>query len=126
MYGIDTGSGGEFTSRELLQWRGDNRIEFTRGRPYRKNGNCFVEQKNRDAVRKTAGYFRYDTRDELDALAEVYRCLCPPRTIFTRQPGLPAKSGLKTDVTKKYMTSRKRLTGGCLNPPMSAMKPRRN
>jgi hypothetical protein len=30
MYGIDTGSGGEFISRELLQWCKDNRIEFAR------------------------------------------------------------------------------------------------
>ena len=37
----------------------------------------FAEQKNYDAVRKTVGYFRFDTPEEQAALAEVYRFLCP-------------------------------------------------
>jgi gamma-glutamylcyclotransferase (GGCT)/AIG2-like uncharacterized protein YtfP len=50
---------------------------LTRSRPYQKNDNCYAEQKNFDAVRKTVGYFRFDTPAEYAALAEVYRFLCP-------------------------------------------------
>jgi hypothetical protein len=42
-----------------------------------KRFQCFAEQKNYDAVRKTVGYFRFDTAEECAALAEVYRFLCP-------------------------------------------------
>ncbi|MDR0759320.1 MAG: ISNCY family transposase, partial [Treponema sp.] len=42
-----------------------------------KNDTCYAEQKNYDAVRKTVGYFRFDTAEEYAALAEVYRWLCP-------------------------------------------------
>ncbi|MDR0760756.1 MAG: transposase, partial [Treponema sp.] len=37
----------------------------------------YAEQKNYDAVRKTVGYFRFDTTEECAALGEVYRWLCP-------------------------------------------------
>jgi hypothetical protein len=82
MYGIDTDNGGEFINTQLLAWCSERHIQFTRGRPYRKNDNCFVEQKNGDVVRKTVGYFRYETAAEQAALAEVYRCLCPLNNYF--------------------------------------------
>jgi hypothetical protein len=70
-------NGSEFLNWPLLHWCRDHGIAITRSRAYKKNDNCFAEQKNFDAVRKTVGYFRYDTPEERDALAEVYRCLCP-------------------------------------------------
>ena len=65
MLGIDSDfsphdNGGEFINRQLLDWCTQNGIAFTRGRPYRKNDNCFVEQKNGDVVRKTVGYARFE------------------------------------------------------------------
>jgi hypothetical protein len=77
LYGIDSDNGGEFINKQLVDWCVENHITQTRGRPYRKNDNCFVEQKNGDVVRKTVGYFRFDTPAEHKALAEVYQCLCP-------------------------------------------------
>ena len=41
-----------------------------------------AEQKNYDAVRKAAGYFRFDTPAEWEALAEAYRYLCPLNTYW--------------------------------------------
>jgi transposase InsO family protein len=73
---FDNGTG--FINKPLPDWCLKRSIEPTRSRPCRKNDNCFAEQKNFDAVRKNAGYFRFDTPEELAALAEVYRCLCPP------------------------------------------------
>jgi hypothetical protein len=45
MKGIDSGNGGGFINRRLKDWRGLNHIQFTRGRPYRKNGNCLQSRK---------------------------------------------------------------------------------
>ena len=64
-------------NKPLLTRRPERHIRATRSRPYRKNDNYFVEQKNYDAIRKTVRYFRFDTRGEREALAEVYRYLCP-------------------------------------------------
>jgi transposase InsO family protein len=69
MLGIDSDNGGEFINTQLLAWCRENKVAFTRSRPYRKNDNCFVEQKNGDIVRKSVGYYRYDTEEETDALA---------------------------------------------------------
>jgi hypothetical protein len=70
-------NGMEFINKPLLDWCLARHITATRSRPYHKNDKCFAEQKNYDAVRKTAGYFRFDTPAEREALAEVYRYLCP-------------------------------------------------
>jgi hypothetical protein len=77
MPGIDSDNGGEFINRQLLDWCTQNNIKFTRGRPYRKNDNCFVEQKNYDVVRKTVGYERFEGEKAAQALADVYRFLNP-------------------------------------------------
>jgi hypothetical protein len=70
-------NGMEFVNEPLLTWCLARHIQPTRSRPYHKNDNCYAEQKNFDAVRKTVGYFRFDTPAEYAALAEVYRFLCP-------------------------------------------------
>jgi hypothetical protein len=69
--------GGEFINIDFISWCIEMHIKQTRSRPNHKNDNAFAEQTNYDAVRKTVGYFRFDTRAECDALAEVYQYLCP-------------------------------------------------
>jgi hypothetical protein len=61
----------------LLQWCLERHIKATRSRPYHKNDNCYAERKNFDAVRKSVGYFRFDTPAEYTALKDVYDYLCP-------------------------------------------------
>jgi hypothetical protein len=75
--GVHYDNGREFINEPLLSWCLQRHIEATRTRPYHKNDNCYAEQKNYDAVRKTVGYFRFDTAEACAALAEVYRWLCP-------------------------------------------------
>jgi hypothetical protein len=70
---INTDSGGEFINRNLIRYCQAHQIAFTRSRPLRKNDNCFVEQKNYDAVRKIVGYLRYDSQLELSLLNQIYR-----------------------------------------------------
>jgi hypothetical protein len=77
MIGSHYDNGMEFINGPLLHWCLERHIKATRSRPYHKNDNCYAEQKNFDAVRKTVGYFRFDTPAEYAALAEVYRYLCP-------------------------------------------------
>ena len=54
--GLDTDCGSEFINRELIAYCAQNKITFTRGRPYKKNDQCFVEQKNGVVVRQLVGY----------------------------------------------------------------------
>jgi hypothetical protein len=77
MLGIDSDNGGEFINHQLLDWCVQNDIKFTRARPYRKNDNCFVEQKNGDVVRKTVGYARFEGENAVNTLSDVYRFLNP-------------------------------------------------
>jgi hypothetical protein len=48
------------------------RFSLSRSRPYQKNDNAHVEQKNGDKVRKLVGYWRYDTDEELELLNLLY------------------------------------------------------
>jgi hypothetical protein len=59
--GLDSESGTEFINAQLFAWCGENQITFTRSRRYRKNDNCFVEQKHWPVVRQQVEYLRYNT-----------------------------------------------------------------
>jgi len=101
MLGIDSDNGGEFINHQLLDWCLHNDIKFTRGRPYRKNDNCFVEQKNGDVVRKTVGYARFEGQNAFDALTDVYRYLNPLLNYFYPTLRLIAKEKLPSGRYKK-------------------------
>jgi hypothetical protein len=71
--GIDSDNGSEFINRELYRYCRDHQIQFTRGRPYKKNDNAHIEQKNWTHVRKLVGWERYDSVPALNALNDLYR-----------------------------------------------------
>ena len=75
LLGLDSDNGSEFINHELLRYCQAEKITFTRGRAYRKNDGCFVEQKNWTVIRQHVGYARYDTDAELEVLRELYRFL---------------------------------------------------
>jgi hypothetical protein len=56
----------------LWDWTQQQRIRLSRSRPYKKNDNAWVEQKNWTHVRKVVGYRRFDTTSELRLLNEIY------------------------------------------------------
>lgn len=56
----------------LWDWCREARIKMSRSRPYKKNDNAWIEQKNWTHVRKVVGYRRYDTTGELKLLNEIY------------------------------------------------------
>jgi hypothetical protein len=101
MLGIDSDNGGEFINHQLLHWCVMSGVKFTRSRPYRKNDNCFVEQKNGDVVRKTVGYARFEGQNAFNALSEVYRYLNPLLNYFYPTLRLIAKDKLPSGRYKK-------------------------
>ena len=101
MLGVDSDNGTEFINHQLLDWCIQNNVKFTRGRPYRKNDNCFVEQKNGDVVRKTVGYARFEGEKAQKALAEVYRYLTPLLNYWYPTLRLIAKEKLPSGRYKK-------------------------
>ena len=59
----------------LWDWTQQQGIRLSRSRPYKKNDNAWVEQKNWTHVRKVVGYRRLDTTVELRLLNEIYGVL---------------------------------------------------
>lgn len=49
------------------------KLNYSRSRPYHKNDNCFIEQKNSTHIRQFIGYLRYDTLAEQTCLNDLYR-----------------------------------------------------
>ncbi len=48
-------------------------VEFTHSRPYKKNDNAHVEQKNWTHVRENFGYERYDLVDQVEMMNVIYK-----------------------------------------------------
>ncbi|MFH0807089.1 MAG: transposase family protein [Elusimicrobiota bacterium] len=71
--GIDSDNGSEFINWHLAKFCNDNKIQFTRSRPYEKNDNGHIEQKNYTHVRKMFGYFRYDTEQAKMSMNNLYK-----------------------------------------------------
>jgi hypothetical protein len=102
LLGIDSDSGGEFINHHLYRYCQTEQITFTRTRSYRKNDNCFVEQKNYSIVRRAVGYLRYDTEEELRTLNELYRHLRLYTNFFQPTMKLTEKTRIGSRIIKKY------------------------
>jgi hypothetical protein len=99
---IDSDNGGEFINNHLYRYCIQNKITFTRARKYRKNDNCYVEQKNYSVVRKYAGYYRYDTEEELKILKGLYKHLRLYINFFQPVMKLKEKVRIGSKVIKRY------------------------
>jgi hypothetical protein len=62
-----------FINETLKAYCEQANIVFTRCRPYRKNDQAFVEQKNGAVVRRMVGYRRFEGLEAAALLAELYR-----------------------------------------------------
>ena len=100
--GIDSDNRSEFINNHLVRYCTKKEITFTRSRPYRKNDNCFVEQKNYSVVRRAVGYRCYDTSAELEALNELYAVLRLFANYFQPSMKLTEKTRSGSEVRKKY------------------------
>ena len=73
--GFDSDNGSEFLNHRLYHYLRDRPvpIEFTRSRPYRKNDNAHVEQKQWTHVRQLLGYDRFEDRRLVARINDLYR-----------------------------------------------------
>jgi hypothetical protein len=102
LLGLDCDNGSEFINNNLARFCADQKITFTRSRPYRKNDGCHVEQKNWSVVRRETGYGRYDTQAERDLLAAIYADLRLYVNFFLPSAKLRTKERIGATVHKRY------------------------
>jgi hypothetical protein len=75
LLGLDTDNGSEFLNQQVLRYCEREQITFTRGRAYKKNDQCYVEQKNGSIVRALVGYDRFEGEQSYRQLAARYRAV---------------------------------------------------
>jgi len=102
LLGLDSDNGSEFINDQLRRFCQEQKITFTRSRPYRKNDSCFVEQKNYSVVRRAVGYARYDRSEELQVLNELYSYLRLYTNYFQPVMKLVEKKRVGSRVQKRY------------------------
>lgn len=102
LLGIDSDNGGEFINDLLYRYCLDEQITFTRSRPYQKNDQAHVEQKNWSVVRHTVGYDRWETEQELALLESVYDDLRLYINFFQPSLKLIAKERIDKKTYKRY------------------------
>ena len=117
---LHTDNGGEFLNHILVPWCREEGIRFTRGRPYRKNDQAYVEQRNGAVLRRYIGYHRYCTRAAYLALQAVHEVLRLYVNFFQPVRKLVSKERHGARVLKRYDRAqtpyRRLLASGILTP----------
>lgn len=72
LLGIDSDNDGVFINGTLKRYCEENAITFTRARPWKKNDQAWVEQKNGAVVRGTVGYRRYTSGEAAQLLEAIH------------------------------------------------------
>jgi hypothetical protein len=100
---IHPDSGSEFINAHCLKYADDTELRMTRSRPYHKNDNCFVEERNGHVIRAYVGYVRLDVRDVVDALNALYDVLTPYLNHFIASRRIVSKQrvGARWKVTRE-------------------------
>ncbi len=105
MLGIDSDSGSEFINHHLVRYCREEHITFTRSRPYKKNDQAHVEQRNWTVVRQIIGYARYESPEALKLLASIYEDLRLFVNFFQPVMKLASKTRVGSKVRKTYETA---------------------
>lgn len=103
--GFASDNGTEFLNSNLSQYLYNRKlpVNFVRRRPYKKNDNAHVEQKNFTHVRNVFGYERVDQKILLDLMNEIYRSYWNPlQNYFTPSLKLLSKTRVGGRIKKKY------------------------
>ncbi len=106
LLGLDSDNGAESLNDRLLRYCEREGITFTRSRPYWKNDQAHVEQKNWSAVRKEVGYDRYTSEAALARLNRVYGLLRIWLNHWQPALKLVGKERDGAKVRKKYDTAK--------------------
>ncbi len=119
IWALHSDNGSEFINAFLLQFSQQHSYQFSRSRPFKKNDNAHVEQKNRQLVREVVGYGRYDTLEEVAWLNQIYECLDPYANLYLPSRKVIGKSRNGAHLTKTYDTAqtpfRRAVTAGILD-----------
>jgi len=99
---LHTDNGGEFLNEVLYTWCKREGIHFTRGRPYKKNDQAHVEQRNWSLVRRLVGYDRYSSKEAYLQLGKVYRLIRLYSNFFQPISKLTRKQRVGAKVRKQY------------------------
>jgi len=75
LLGLDSDNGGEFLNHHVLQWlqKRPQPVFMTRSRPFKKDDNAHVEQKNWTHVRQCFGYERHDKAELVEPMNELLK-----------------------------------------------------
>jgi hypothetical protein len=106
LLGLDSDNGSEFINDLLFRYCLEKQITFTRSRPYHKNDQAHVEQKNWSVVRHTVGYDRFESQAELALLTSLYEDLRLYVNFFQPVRKVIGKETVNQVTRKKYDTSR--------------------
>lgn len=100
--GIDSDNGSEFINHHLYRYCQAHQMQFTRGRPYKKDDNAHIEQKNWTHVRKLVGYDRYDSATALAALNGLYADLRLFQNLWLPSVKLVKKTRVGSQLRRQY------------------------
>jgi hypothetical protein len=99
---LDVDNGSEFVNDKLIDYCLGRGIELTRSRPYRKNDQAWVEQKNGAIVRKLLGYRRFEGLAAARAMSRLYGASRLFVNFFQPSFKLAAKHRDGAKVSKRY------------------------
>jgi hypothetical protein len=108
---VNTDSGTEFINEDLFNWmldpnpnyREKSKIIFTRSRPYKKNDNCYVEQKNYTHVRQLFGYYRLEDQALASLMNHIYSEIWNPmNNYFLPSQKLIEKTRVGSKIVKRH------------------------
>lgn len=102
LLGIDTDNGGEFINQGLWDYCHRHNIKFTRSRPYKKNDQAHVEQRNWTAVRRRVGYDRFSSKAAYSLLEQLYQLTNLHTNYFQPTCKLISRERIGAKVQKKY------------------------
>ena len=112
LLGLDTDNDSVFMNETVRDYCEKAGVEFTRCRPYRKNDQAWVEQKNGAVVRRTVGYRRFEGLEAAAVLARLYAAMrlfvnfSSPRSSWPQRLVTAQRSG-------SAITRRPRPVSGC-------------
>jgi hypothetical protein len=123
LLGIDSDNGSEFINYHLKTFCDQSHIQFTRGRPYKKDDNAHIEQKNYTHVRKIFGYERYDSQRALEAMNDLYRNeLRILQNLFLPSMKLVEKTRIGSKLKRRYDQPRTPLDRLLNSPQIDPLK----
>ena len=100
--GIDSDNDSVFINDTLTQYCAERGIEFTRSRPYRKNDQAWIEQKNGAVVHHFVGHDRYSGAVAGQTMAHLYGAVRRYVNYFQPSFQLVEKTRHGSRVVKRY------------------------